>query len=97
MGTLASLPASPIDPPAPVDPEEAAGPFPELAPALVALAEDPPAPELLVLPLEAFDAPPLPPLPPVVALELFPHAHRPALSSTADTPRSTRVDLIRDR
>jgi hypothetical protein len=70
MGTLASLPASPIDPP---------------------------APELLVAPLEAFDAPRLPPLPPVVALELLPHAQRPALSTTADTQENARVDFIHDR
>ena len=81
------------------DPEEAAGPPPPLVEVLVELAGDPPvAPELLVLPLEALDAleaPPLAPVPPVVVLEL-PHAQRPALSSTADTPRNTRVDFMSD-
>jgi hypothetical protein len=89
MGTLASVPASPGDPPAPVDPDEAAAPLP----ALVELVESPPAPELLVVP---FDAPPFAPPPLVVALVLLPHAHRPALS-TADTQKNARVDFMCDR
>jgi len=91
------MPASPIDPPVPVDPEEAAGPPPALVEVLVELAGDPPEPELLVVPLEAFDAPWLAPLPPVVALELLPHDQRPGLSSTADTPKNARVDFIGER
>jgi hypothetical protein len=69
-------------------------PPPALDELLVVLPEEPLAAELLVAPLEALDAPPLAPVPPVVPLDPLPQAQRPALSTTADTPKNARVDFM---
>jgi hypothetical protein len=84
MGTAASPPASPTDPPEPVEvdveAELDAPPAPVLDPEVA--AADPPEPEPEDDPLPV-------PVPPVVAFEL-PHAARPARSITADVAKRAR-------